>query len=190
MVLLAALSGCVSSEPGAGGGGQYMSHAFDHGSAGGMSGVPYGKASVPGFQGPYGQPVAMAAPYSVTPVGGADLARSMVRQSVPLELVQQTGFAPDGNSGVVPAQVLRPRRQLSAESDTARPAGNARNAWDAEHWRRGQSVRARTRRARRRRRRRRLDGRRQFPVSRAANRSSFHRPERDAHRLVRPDGGR
>ena len=42
MVLLAALSGCVSSDCGAGGGGsQYMSHAFDHGSGTGcMSGVP------------------------------------------------------------------------------------------------------------------------------------------------------
>jgi hypothetical protein len=109
MVLLAALSGCVSSEPGAGGGGQYMSHAFDHGgSTGCMSGAPACAASVPGFQGPYGRPVALAAPYSMTPPGGADLARSMVRQSVPLELVQRTGFAPDGKSGVAQAQFCPP----------------------------------------------------------------------------------
>ncbi len=109
MVLLAALSGCVSSDPGAGGGGQYMSHAFDHGnSTGCMSGAPGCAASVPGFQGPYGTPVAVAAPYNMAPPGGADLARSMVRQSVPLELVQQTGFAPDGKSGVVQAQFCPP----------------------------------------------------------------------------------
>ena len=56
MVLLAALSGCVSQEPGAGS--QYMSRAFDHGSVGCMSGTAATGPSVPGFQGPYGQPVA------------------------------------------------------------------------------------------------------------------------------------
>ena len=153
-----------------------------------MSGVPYGKASVPGFQGPYGQPVAMAAPYSVTPVGGADLARSMVRQSVPLELVQQTGFAPDGKSGVVPAQFCAPGGNcppnLTPPGLPGMPGtpgmpniGGAGNPFVP-----GQG-------ARRRRRRRRLDGRRQS-VSRAAHRSSFHRPEWDARQLVRPDGGR
>jgi hypothetical protein len=110
MVLLAALSGCVSSDCGAGGGGggQYMSHAFDHGSTGCMSGCAATGASVPGFQGPYGRPVALAAPYSMTPPGGAELARSMVRQSVPLELVQQTGFVPDGKSGILQAQSFCP----------------------------------------------------------------------------------
>ena len=109
MVLLAAVGGCVSSDPGGGaGGGQYMSRAFDHGNVGCMSGSPMCAASVPGFQGPNGQPVAVAAPYNSRPVGGADLARSMVRQSVPLELVQQTGFAPDGKSGIVQAQGFCP----------------------------------------------------------------------------------
>jgi hypothetical protein len=105
MVLLAALSGCVSSDPGAGGGGQYMSHAFEHNN---MSGCASCAASVPGFQGSYGQPVALAAPYTMTPPGGADLARSMVRQSVPLSLVQQTGLFADGKSGVAQAQFCPP----------------------------------------------------------------------------------
>ena len=93
---------------------------------------------MPGFQGPYGQPVGVAAPYTTTPPGGAELARSMVRQSVPLSLVQQTGFAPDGKSGVVPGSVLPSGRQLPAEPGASRPArdagnaaGDARNAWNA-----------------------------------------------------------
>jgi hypothetical protein len=106
MVLLAAMSGCVSTEPG--NGGQYMSRAFDHGSSGCMSSTAACAPSVPGFQGPCGQPVAVAAPYNMTPPGGADLARSMVRESVPLELVQQTGFVPDGKSGIIQAQGMCP----------------------------------------------------------------------------------
>ncbi len=67
--------------------------------------------SVPGFQGPNGAPVAMAAPYTSAPPGGADMARAMVRQSVPLELVQQVqqaGYNPDARSGVTPAQFCAP----------------------------------------------------------------------------------
>jgi len=107
MLLLAGLAGCVSTE--SGGGGQYMGKAFDHGNSGGcMSGAACTGPSVPGFQGPWGQPVAMAAPYNAKPVGGADLARAMVRQSVPLDLVQQAGFNPAGPSGVTQAQYVPP----------------------------------------------------------------------------------
>jgi hypothetical protein len=104
--LLVALSGCTSSQPT--GSGQYMSRAFDHGNTGCMSGVALSGPSVPGFQGPYGQPVAVAAPYSASPPGGADLARAMVRQSMPLALVQQTGFVPDGKNGITQAQFCPP----------------------------------------------------------------------------------
>ena len=95
-----------------------MSHAFDHGSVGCLSGQAMCAPSVPGFQGPYGQPVAMAAPYTSAPPGGADMARAMVRQSVPLELVQQVqqaGYNPDARSGVTAGPVLR------APAPTARP---------------------------------------------------------------------
>ncbi len=111
MVLLAAVSGCMSTEPAGTGTGQYMSRAFDHGSVGCLSGQAMCAPSVPGFQGPYGQPVAMAAPYTAAPPGGADMARAMVRQSVPLEMVQQVqqaGYNPDAGSGVTPAQFSAP----------------------------------------------------------------------------------
>ena len=78
-------------------------------------------AAVPGFQGPYGQPVPVAAPYSVHPPTGADLARQMVRRSVPLDLVQQAGFAPDGNSGVLQAQGFVPPPTLAPPGLPAAP---------------------------------------------------------------------
>jgi hypothetical protein len=43
-------------------------------------------------QGPWGQPVPMAAPYNVKPPNGADAARAMLAQSMPLELLQQSGY--------------------------------------------------------------------------------------------------
>jgi hypothetical protein len=134
MVLLAAVSGCMSTDTA--GTGQYMSHAFDHGGGVGcLSGQAMCGPTVPGFQGPYGAPVAMAAPYTAAPPGGADMARSMVRQSVPLELVQQVqqaGFNPDGKSGITtaqfcangscPANLMPPG--LSGAGAPGMPAGN------------------------------------------------------------------
>ncbi|HVS34700.1 MAG TPA: hypothetical protein VMS17_03900, partial [Gemmataceae bacterium] len=110
MLLLAAVSGCMSTEqvPNT----QYMGHAFDHGgSVGCLSGQAMCPPSVPGFQGPNGAPVGLAAPYMSAPAGGADMARAMVRQSVPLELVQQVqqaGYNPNGDSHVTPAQFCAP----------------------------------------------------------------------------------
>ena len=122
MVLLAAVSGCMSSDPGGESpGGQYMSHAFDHGNSGLGSGSPCCAPAVPGFQGPYGQPVPVAAPYTVHPPTGADLARQMVQRSVPLDLVRQAGFAPDGNSGVLQAQGVVPPPTLAPPGLPATP---------------------------------------------------------------------
>lgn len=59
---------------------------------------------VPGMQGPMGEPVAMAAPYTSMGPTGADAARAMMAQSVPLELVQAAGaMGPGMPSGVLPA---------------------------------------------------------------------------------------
>jgi hypothetical protein len=77
LLLLAAVGGCMAMDRGATPGGLC-------GSCGGYSGGP---PRVPGFQGPWGQPVAMIAPYSASPPGG-EAARAMIAQSVPLELVQ------------------------------------------------------------------------------------------------------
>ncbi len=100
MVLLAALGGCVSTDPG--GSGTYMSHAFNNSGPtpdGVHSGVHYGGPTVPGAQGPMGQPVAMAFPYNVSPPSGAAAAQAMLKQSVPLEMVQQAGYTMNGPMG-------------------------------------------------------------------------------------------
>jgi hypothetical protein len=47
---------------------------------------------VPTLQGAWGQPVEMAAPYNVKPPNGSDAARSMLAQSMPLDLLQQSGY--------------------------------------------------------------------------------------------------
>src|SRR5262249_23494190 len=58
-----------------------------------------GPPRVSGLQGPWGEPVTMAAPYSASPPG-AEAARVMMAQSVPLELVQpgatSTAASPSG----------------------------------------------------------------------------------------------
>lgn len=78
LVLLAAVGGCVTVDQGP--------SAFSGcGSCGTWSNGP---PRVPGVQGPWGQPVTMAAPYSVSPPSGAEAARAMMAQSVPLDLVQ------------------------------------------------------------------------------------------------------
>jgi len=77
-------------------------------------------AFVPGVVGPWGQPVPMAAPYSYDPVTNPLLARTMFRQSMPLDQVQLAGgmpISPPGlpagpglpmANGVVPANGLIP----------------------------------------------------------------------------------
>ena len=62
MILLAALGGCVTTGDGPYGGGSFMGGSCANGSCG-----AHGAPMIPGVQGPYGQPVAMAAPYSYAP---------------------------------------------------------------------------------------------------------------------------
>src|SRR5712692_7382563 len=83
LVLLAAVGGCTAMD-------QRYSAGSLCGSCGGYSNGP---PRVSGLQGPWGQPVAMIAPYSSSPPG-AEAARAMMAQSVPLELVQ-----PGANTG-------------------------------------------------------------------------------------------
>jgi hypothetical protein len=80
-MLLALVSGCMTAERPSqmGCGGGYAGH------------MP----TVPGVQGPWGQPVAMASPYSVAPPG-AMAAQAMMAQSVPLDLVQMNGAGAGG----------------------------------------------------------------------------------------------
>ena len=92
-------------------------------------------AQAPGVQGPWGTPVAMAAPYSSSPPDAA-LARAMMSQSVPLNLVQAS-YSPGANaaSGVIQAGGSCPARWLRTRDDAAgrrtSPAGASRFANDA-----------------------------------------------------------
>jgi hypothetical protein len=74
-VVLAGLGGCMSPDAGPG-------------SMVGHNGM--GSPTVPGVQGPWGQPVPMIAPYSANPPG-AVLARQMMSTSMPLGMVQPSG---------------------------------------------------------------------------------------------------
>src|SRR5262245_13788263 len=71
-MLLAALGGCVATESGPGMSGP----AFSCGGGNGMT-----RPAVPGVQGPLGQPIAMAAPYSACPPGET-AAREMMARSL------------------------------------------------------------------------------------------------------------
>lgn len=97
LVLMAALGGCVSTDPG-----PSMS-----GSGGSCGGWASGRPTVPGVQGPWGQPVAMAAPYSANPPGGAEAARAMMALSLPLDLVQVGATGMQGG-GLVQAGGISP----------------------------------------------------------------------------------
>jgi hypothetical protein len=87
--LLAALGGGLAR------GGPYMSQVWNNPQSpdGAHWGVQPQMPTVPTLMGPWGQPVPMAAPYNASPPSGETLARSMLAQSMPLELLQQAGYA-------------------------------------------------------------------------------------------------
>jgi hypothetical protein len=101
MILLAALGGCVSTGDGPYGGGCSTGTC-------GTGCAAHQHPSVPGVQGPFGQPVAMAAPYSYAPPSGKDAAMAMLSNSVPLDMVQQAKYTPGSGSGIMQAQALAP----------------------------------------------------------------------------------
>src|SRR5216683_2868788 len=103
MMLLAALGGCVTTGEGPSGGGTFMGGSCSGGNCG-ASGAPM----VPGVQGPHGQPIAMAAPYSYAPPTGKDAALAMIQNSMPLEMVQQAGYTPGMGSGLMQTQGTLP----------------------------------------------------------------------------------
>ncbi len=103
LVLLAALSGCVSTDPGAGagGGGTYMANAFNQGNAGvGHGGHDALVQGAPGLQGPWGQPVPPQAPATAeAATSGEAMARAVLAQSLPAEVLQQVGIRPGDPMG-------------------------------------------------------------------------------------------
>jgi hypothetical protein len=103
MVLLAALGGCVST-----GDGPYMGGPQSAAPPTGIGCTAHAPPSVPGVQGPYGQPVAMAAPYSYAPPSGKEAAMAMISTSVPLDLIQQAKLTGSAGSGIMQTQGLVP----------------------------------------------------------------------------------
>jgi hypothetical protein len=101
-VLLAGLAGCVNDNPGPYMGSYWANQQNPGGSVGCTARAP---TSVPGMQGPWGQPVAMAAPYTAAPPPGEAAAKAMLGLSLPLNEVQQAGLnQPAGaRSGIVQA---------------------------------------------------------------------------------------
>jgi hypothetical protein len=76
----------------------------------GASWGAYTMPTVPGYVGPWGQPVPVVAPYNVNPPTGTDAARAMLSQSVPLEFVQAAGLNQPGRggSGIMQTQAACP----------------------------------------------------------------------------------
>ncbi len=108
LLLVAAAGGCVGPD-GAGASGVYMSQAF----GGRPDGATCARApmTAPGLVGPYGQAVAVTAPATRTDQNsGEALARAVIAQSLPPEIVQQIDHRPaaSGGSGVVQAQFSCP----------------------------------------------------------------------------------
>jgi hypothetical protein len=82
VLMFTALGGCVSyhgsSDPSGGGpNAPHWGHA-------------YAPPTVPGVKGPYGENIAMAAPYNTVPPSSAYAARQMMSQSIPLSAMQLT----------------------------------------------------------------------------------------------------
>src|SRR5438105_1797187 len=92
VLMVAALGGCVScqSGPETGGGGPVPHWGKSH-----------GPPTVPGVKGPYGESLAMAAPYDSAPPPNAYMARQMMNQSVPLSAVQMN-YPTGGMPGMGP----------------------------------------------------------------------------------------
>lgn len=88
LMMLAALGGCSSTNQG---------HMAGGGCPTGGCGSRQAR-SVPGVQGPWGTPVAMAAPYTASPPSGEAAARAMMARHLPLDMVQMAGMpgAPAG----------------------------------------------------------------------------------------------
>lgn len=100
-MLLAAVGGCVSSDYGPA---PQIGDAFNGCGCGcGPGKVP----SVPGVQGPWGQPVPMAAPYSSNPPSEGQ-ARAMMSASLPLSMVNMAGLPGSPNSGIIQTSAQMP----------------------------------------------------------------------------------
>ncbi len=84
-------------------GGPFMSSYWNKTAGDGVRWGPTYTPENPTVQGPWGAPVPIAAPYNAKPPNGADAARAMLAQSMPLEMLQQSGYFQDQS---VPIQLV------------------------------------------------------------------------------------
>lgn len=84
--VLAAVGGCVTTD----GGGRYMGENWNTPSGPGCASCA---PTVPGVQGPYGQPIAAGAMGGGAPSGKA-VAEAMIANTMPPDLIQQAGYNP------------------------------------------------------------------------------------------------
>jgi hypothetical protein len=98
-----ALLAALVSAAAALGGGPYMSQVWNPPPVDGASWGARSVPAIPSLYGPYGQPVPVAAPYNASPPSGEALARAMLAQSMPLDMVQQAGYGQPGMGIPMPA---------------------------------------------------------------------------------------
>jgi hypothetical protein len=98
LVLVAVLGGGAASALG----GPYMSGYWNKPAPDGIHWGPSAAPEVPTVQGPWGQPIEVAAPYNIKPPNGADAARAMLAQSMPLDMIQQSGYFKDSSLPIMP----------------------------------------------------------------------------------------
>ena len=84
-------------------GGPYMSQYWNKGTPDGIHWGPSYTPSVPTVQGAWGEPVEVASPYNLKPPTGTDAARAMLAQSMPLELIQQSGYMKNNSYPIMQA---------------------------------------------------------------------------------------
>jgi hypothetical protein len=126
VVLLSMLGGCVSTDsPSASSSDRMM------GGCPGRGGI--GAREIPGMTGPYGEPVAMCAPYAGIGVSGEAAARAMIANSIPLDQMQ-AGLAANaammqagGRMGASPSSAIMQASAMmppGANSDVVQASGS------------------------------------------------------------------
>ena len=122
---LAVLLGLVSASAS---GGQFMSQYWNNKVNGNPDGVQWGPQyapTVPTVQGAWGEPVEVAAPYNVKPPNGSDAARAMLAQSMPLDLIQQSGYFKDTSYPIMQTGGQCPGGMCPAPGNLISPPGIA-----------------------------------------------------------------
>jgi hypothetical protein len=89
-------------------GGPFMTQYWNKGTPDGIHWGPSFPSSVPTVQGAWGEPVELQAPYNAKPPNGTDAARAMLAQSMPLDLIQQSGYFKNSSYPITPVAAQCP----------------------------------------------------------------------------------